>query len=116
VTLLGDAAHPMFPFFAQGAAQVVEDAAVLALCLADDPGEPVRALARCESHRIARTARLQEISHARAHLNHLPDGPEQEARDRSFARADPLVANRWIYDYDPEVALAATYHEDEVSG
>lgn len=35
VTLLGDAAHPMFPFFAQGAAQSVEDAAVLARCLAD---------------------------------------------------------------------------------
>jgi len=43
VTLLGDAAHPMFPFFAQGAAQSIEDAAVLARCLAasaDDPEPP----------------------------------------------------------------------------
>ena len=48
-----------------------------ALCLAEDLGDPPRALARYESHRIARTRRLQEVSHARAHVNHLPDGPEQ---------------------------------------
>jgi salicylate hydroxylase len=108
VTLLGDAAHPMFPFFAQGAAQAIEDAAVLARCLADDLDEPARALRRYESLRIPRTSRLQEVSHARSLINHLPDGPEQEARDRSFADADPLVANAWIYDYDPEKALKAT--------
>jgi salicylate hydroxylase len=102
VTLLGDAAHPMFPFFAQGAAQAIEDAAVLARCLAHDPRSPGRALRRYESLRIARTTRLQEVSHARAHVNHLPDGPEQEARDASLAAADPLVANGWIYGYDAE--------------
>jgi salicylate hydroxylase len=108
VTLLGDAAHPMFPFFAQGAAQAIEDAAVLARCLADDPDDPARALRRYESIRIPRTTRLQEVSHARSHINHLPDGPEQEARDSSFANADPLVANAWIYDYDPDKAMYAT--------
>src|SRR5262249_4527223 len=106
VTLLGDAAHPMFPFFGQGAAQAVEDAAVLALCLAHDSGDPSRAWPGSGPHRFPRTARLQEASHARAHVNHLPDGPEQQARDRAFARADPLVANGWIYEYDPELALA----------
>ncbi|MHA6615983.1 FAD-dependent monooxygenase [Pseudonocardia sp. DLS-67] len=93
VTLLGDAAHPMFPFFAQGAAQSIEDAAVLARCLAADPRSPGPALRRYESLRIGRTTRLQEVSHARAHVNHLPDGPEQRARDASLAGADPLVAN-----------------------
>ena len=34
VTLLGDAAHPMLPYLAQGAAMAIEDAAVLAQCLA----------------------------------------------------------------------------------
>jgi salicylate hydroxylase len=100
VTLLGDAAHPMFPFYAQGAAQAIEDAAVLARCLAADPGDPPRALQRYEALRIPRTRRLQEVSHARSLTNHLPDGPEQQARDRSFASADPLVASRWIYGYD----------------
>jgi salicylate hydroxylase len=104
VTLLGDAAHPMFPFFAQGAAQSIEDAAVLARCLADDRQAPARALQRYESLRIGRTTRLQEVSHARAHVNHLPDGPDQAARDAALAAADPLVASGWIYGYDPDTA------------
>jgi 2-polyprenyl-6-methoxyphenol hydroxylase-like FAD-dependent oxidoreductase len=105
VTLLGDAAHPMFPFFAQGAAQAIEDSAVLATCLAADTGNPEVALKRYESARIGRTTRLQEASHARAHINHLPDGPEQQARDASLGEADPLVQNDWIYGYDAEAAV-----------
>ena len=107
VTLLGDAAHPMFPFFAQGAAQSLEDAALLASCLAADLDDPVRALRDYEALRIPRTTRLQEISHARAEVNHLLDGPEQVARDSGFTAADPLVAHGWIYEYDPDVALAS---------
>ena len=112
VTLLGDAAHPMFPFFAQGAAQAIEDAAVLARCLADGADDPAAALKRYEDLRIPRTTRLQAISHGRAHLNHLPDGPEQRERDAAFTQQDPLVANGWIYSYDPDAALedpAATH-------
>jgi salicylate hydroxylase len=100
-TLLGDAAHPMFPFYAQGAAQAVEDAAVLARCLAAD-GDPQAALRRYETLRIPRTTRLQQVSHARSETNHLPDGPAQRQRDETFAQRDPLVANGWIYGYDPE--------------
>jgi salicylate hydroxylase len=107
-TLLGDAAHPMFPFFAQGAAQAIEDGAVLALCLAEEPTNPLAALARYEELRRRRTARLQEISHGRSHINHLPDGPEQHARDLAYSQADPLRANGWIYEYDPEVAVSAS--------
>ena len=107
VTLLGDAAHPMFPFFAQGAAQAIEDAAVLARCLAARPAEPAAALARYQELRIPRTTRLQEVSHARAHVNHLPDGPEQRARDASFTGVDPLAASAWIYAYEPEAEPAA---------
>jgi salicylate hydroxylase len=101
VTLLGDAAHPMLPFFAQGAAQAIEDAAVLARCLAEDTTDPAAALRRYQAGRIPRTTRIQEVSHARAHLNHLPDGPDQRARDKEFATVDPLQANSWIYAYDP---------------
>jgi salicylate hydroxylase len=91
----------MFPFFAQGSAQAIEDAAVLAACLAADRDDPVAALRRYEELRLPRTAKLQEVSHARAHVNHLPDGPDQRARDLSFAGADPLAANAWIYAYEP---------------
>lgn len=101
-TLLGDAAHPMFPFFAQGAAQAIEDAAVLARCLADGIDDPATALRRYEDLRNPRTTRIQTVSHGRAHINHLPDGPEQQARDVAYANQDPLVANGWIYGYDPE--------------
>ncbi|WP_328504700.1 FAD-dependent monooxygenase [Streptomyces sp. NBC_00457] len=107
-TLLGDAAHPMFPFFAQGAAQAIEDGAVLALCLAEAPDNPIAALGRYEELRRPRTARLQEVSHGRSHINHLPDGPEQQARDLAYSQADPLRANGWIYEYDPEVAVSAS--------
>ncbi|QXJ20976.1 FAD-dependent monooxygenase [Actinomadura graeca] len=107
VTLLGDAAHPMFPFFAQGAAQAIEDAAVLSRCLAEDAADPARALRRYEALRLPRTTRLQAVSHARSDINHLPDGPGQRARDTSFTETDPLVTNGWIYEYDPDVAMAA---------
>jgi salicylate hydroxylase len=48
VTLLGDAAHPMFPFFGQGAAQAIEDAATLGRCLAAGRADPPVALRRYE--------------------------------------------------------------------
>jgi salicylate hydroxylase len=104
VTLLGDAAHPMFPFFGQGAAQALEDAAVLARCLAQGLDDPAAALNRYEELRIPRTTRIQQVSHGRSHINHLPDGAEQRARDAAFAQQDPLVANGWIYGYDPALA------------
>jgi salicylate hydroxylase len=105
VALLGDAAHPMFPFFAQGAAQAMEDAAVLAACLTDDRGDPARALERYASLRIPRATRVQNASHGRATANHLPDGPEQIARDAALAAADPLVGSGWLYGYDAAGAL-----------
>jgi salicylate hydroxylase len=100
LTLLGDAAHPMFPFFGQGAAQAIEDAATLASCLTANPADPAAALRRYAELRMPRTARLQEVSHARAHINHLPDGPDQRARDVGFSTTDPLAASAWIYAHD----------------
>lgn len=102
ITLLGDAAHPMFPFYGQGAAQSLEDAAVLARCLGATPEAREQALTRYEATRIARTTRLQHASHARSEENHLPDGPEQRARDKALTDADPLVRSDWIYRYDAQ--------------
>jgi salicylate hydroxylase len=106
IAVTGDAAHPMFPFLGQGAAQAIEDAAVLACCLAGDPGDPPAALRRYEALRRPRTTRVQLGSHARLHANHLPDGPEQLARDEAFADEDPLAFNGWIYGHDPELGVA----------
>jgi salicylate hydroxylase len=104
VALLGDAAHPMLPFFAQGAGQAIEDAAALAACLTAEPGDPGRALARYERIRAPRATLVQEASRGRIAHHHLADGPEQRARDAAFAAEDPLSHNHWIYAYDAEQA------------
>jgi len=59
VTLLGDAAHPLLPYLAQGAAMAIEDAAELAHCLGQAGSDPTGALRRYEQRRLARTARAQ---------------------------------------------------------
>ena len=65
VALLGDACHPMTPYMAQGAATSIEDAAVLARCLADVRGEDIEgAFRRYEAHRKPRVSRIQAISSA----------------------------------------------------
>ena len=63
--LLGDACHPMTPYMAQGAATAMEDAAILARCVAEVDGEDLTAaFARYESHRKPRTTTIQAISSA----------------------------------------------------
>lgn len=106
VTLLGDAAHSMLPFFGQGAAQAVEDAEVLAGCLKAATRETVgEALARYEEIRRPRASQVQLMSRGRERQNHLPDGPAQLERDAAFAGGDPLRQNAWLYGHDHESAL-----------
>ena len=101
VTLLGDAAHAMLPFFAQGAAQAFEDAAVLAKCLAETSAEDAAvALQRYEARRRPRASQVQTLSRGRELRNHLADGLEQQARDTDFARGDPLQQSAWLYGHD----------------
>lgn len=102
VTLLGDACHPMLPFLAQGAAQAIEDGCVLAACLKRG-GDMAAALMRYESLRRPRTSKIQLIARGNKTRNHLPDGPEQRARDARMLAGDAewsIGATDWIYDYD----------------
>jgi salicylate hydroxylase len=106
VGLLGDAAHAMLPFFAQGAAQAVEDAAVLATCLRGVGHQAwPDALRRYERLRKPRATQVQEMSRGREVRNHLHDGPEQQARDAELASSQPLRQSAWLYGHD---ALADT--------
>ena len=82
VVLLGDAAHPMTPYMAQGGATAIEDAAILARCVADCGGDVGTAFRRYEAHRKPRTSRIQAISRANTWLR----GPETDTR--------------WLYGYD----------------
>jgi salicylate hydroxylase len=108
VSLLGDAAHAMLPFLAQGACQAVEDAVVLARCLSEaDPASAAAALSRYEEIRKPRASRIQRGSFENATTYHLPDGPAQEARDAHYAtleREDPYAGRGWLYEYDGEAA------------
>ncbi|GAA3894930.1 FAD-dependent monooxygenase [Streptomyces lacrimifluminis] len=82
VTLLGDSAHAMVPFQAQGAAQALMDAAVLGDSLADTaPAEIPDALTRYVRRRLANATRVQAGSANAGDAYHLPDGPEAEARN-----------------------------------
>ena len=98
VTLLGDAAHAMVPFFAQGAAQAIEDAVVLAECLASaDRNSVAAALRRYEAIRRPRANHVLMMSRGREIRNHLIDGPEQQRRDRELAEGNPLRQSAWLY-------------------
>lgn len=62
-TLLGDAAHPMVPFMAQGACMAIEDAVVLARSLEGaDRGSAADCLVRYQNARLERTANIQRNS------------------------------------------------------
>ena len=104
VALLGDAAHPMLPFMAQGACQAIEDAAVLARCLAGppmNPGETARALKQYEATRMERATKIQSVSYFNRVVFHYPDGDEQRARDEMFGSDTWSRATDWVYDHDP---------------
>lgn len=93
LVVLGDAAHPMPPFLAQGAAQAIEDAAALAAALAEAGPD---GLARFEARRRPRAERVAAASAAGGHEHHLPDGAEQRRRDERIA-ASGLPEQDWLY-------------------
>lgn len=103
VTLLGDAAHPMLPFLAQGAAMAIEDAVVLAHELGVDADRPDRAFRRYERRRIGRTARVQRTARQNGRLYHMR-GPLAFLRNQVLRhRGGEAVLERydWLYRWRP---------------
>ncbi|WP_188579338.1 FAD-dependent monooxygenase [Azorhizobium oxalatiphilum] len=97
VTLLGDAAHAMLPFLAQGAAQAIEDAAVLAQVLGREGISP-DALSQYEAIRRPRTARIQLGARRNAGIYHMK-GLGRFARNMVIKATGPSLLSRhdWIY-------------------
>ena len=103
VTLLGDAAHPMLPFLAQGGAMAIEDAAVLANCVARDE-DIARALRAYERARRSRVARAQREARRNAWRYHLA-GPLGMARNAVLAAMggeNLLRRYDWLYGWRQE--------------
>lgn len=117
VALIGDAAHAMMPFVAQGAGMAIEDAAVLARCLGstagnsgdlgdgETPGDGdiPAALARYAALRAPRVTRVQRAARQSGRIYHLR-GPLALARDVTMRLLGPerlQARHGWIYDWRP---------------
>src|SRR5689334_12236946 len=105
IALLGDAAHAMLPFAAQGAGMAIEDAAVLAKCLSESPGDNIAGipatLKRYGRLRRGRILRVQRAARQQGHIYHLT-GPLALARDLAIKAMGPqrmLARQDWIYDW-----------------
>ncbi|MGH8857052.1 MAG: FAD-dependent monooxygenase, partial [Polaromonas sp.] len=106
VALLGDAAHPMRPYLAQGAGMAIEDAAELghALAQALDPAFDVPTLLqRYALNRWQRNARVQARALRNGQLFHA-DGLLRWARDASLKLlGEKLLDMPWLYGATPKV-------------
>lgn len=96
LALLGDAAHPVMPFLAQGGVMALEDAVVVADALAADRAEPQRALSTYERTRRARVQRVARASRLNGRIYHL-GGLPADARNFAFTR---MSADRFMRRFD----------------
>jgi salicylate hydroxylase len=96
VALLGDAAHPMLPYLAQGAGMAIEDAQALGQALAGSGATPA-SLARYAQARCQRNARVQERALRNASIFHAT-GPVRWGRDLAMRLlGERLLDLPWLY-------------------
>ena len=97
IALLGDAAHPMRPYLAQGAGMAIEDAGCLAECLAGGNADVPQALRRYAQSRWQRNARVQARAIRNGEIFHL-QGPMQLGRDLAMrVLGQRLLDLPWLY-------------------
>ncbi len=102
IVLLGDAAHPMLPYLAQGGALALEDAVVLADCLQTAP-DLASARVRFEALRAARARRAQAASLRQGRIYRLAP-PLSWAREAVLALAPGarlMAGYDWLYAWRP---------------
>ena len=110
--LLGDACHATLPYLAQGAAQAIEDGAVLGALFEriEHRSQIPDILTIFEQLRKPRTTQVVKGSSALRSIFHMEDGPRQRERDRQLTEHEPFegypnrwadpVFQQWLFDYD----------------
>jgi salicylate hydroxylase len=103
VALLGDAAHPMRPYLAQGAGMAVEDAQVLAQCLTASDVPVAQQLQAYAQQRWARNARVQARAIRNGKIFHA-QGAVAWGRNLSMRlMGERLMDVPWLYGQGPAV-------------
>ncbi len=110
VTLLGDAAHPMLQYLAQGAGQAIEDAVVLGKALEHSKGDFASAFLQYQDKRYLRTARVQLTARMYGDIYHA-SGAARELRNSMFqsgSESAGFAGLKWMYDgIDPNTLFAS---------
>lgn len=117
VLLLGDAAHPFLPYMGQGAAQAVEDAAALGVCLpagtsAAEVPERVRIWEQC---RKERADYVQEVTRIRGRDPNGKQGPPQTTEEFAIAMKNCVSHNAWDHAEKVMSALAREANVETIS-
>lgn len=100
VTLLGDAAHPMLQYLAQGACMAMEDAVCLADQVASHGGDHAAAFVAYQQQRYLRTARIQLTARLYGHVYHAAGASADLRNDflRAKTPAQIFESMAWIYE------------------
>ena len=99
-TLLGDAAHPMLQYLAQGAGQAIEDAVVLREALRHTRDDVTKAFQRYQQARYLRTGRVQLTARFYGDIYHA-SGVQRELRNQMFQsglESAGFAGLKWMYD------------------
>ncbi len=108
VTLLGDAAHPMMQYLAQGACMAMEDAVTLGEALHANPGDFAAAFQHYQRSRVARTARVVLLTREMGRIYHAK-GVERLVRNDLWKGRSPqryYDSLEWLYGWRVENCLA----------
>ena len=107
-TLLGDAAHPMLQYLAQGACMALEDAVTLGESLRVNESDFARAFAQYERSRVARTARVVLSAREMGRIYHARDVERLVRNDLWKGRTPERFydALEWLYGWTVESCLA----------
>jgi salicylate hydroxylase len=104
ITLLGDAAHPMLQYLAQGGNMAMEDAVCLAIQIEANGGDYEAAFKKYRDLRYLRTARVQLMARVFGEIYHA-SGVNRELRNKLLREwsEEGSIDMSWLYGEQPEL-------------